>query len=112
MHLRAATVHPAGKSEAIGKHDVTQMLQLWRSRERIKSSRANRTSKGAEKWLDVQEHQHGTAACISYLKVCLAHHRSAIFKQPIPLVSLYFAWCILPVRPTAVHPEERMQELH
>ena len=51
---------------------MTQMLQLWRSRERIKSSRANRTSKGAEKWLDVQEHQHGTAACISYLKVCLA----------------------------------------
>ncbi len=36
---------------------------------RVKSSRANRTSKGAEKWLDVQEHKHGTAACIAYLKV-------------------------------------------
>ena len=39
---------------------------------RVKSSRANRTSKGAEKWLDVQEHKHGTAACIAYLKVCFS----------------------------------------
>ena len=37
---------------------------------RVKSSRANRTSKGAEKWLDVQEHRHGTAVCIQYLKAC------------------------------------------
>ncbi|CAK0786426.1 hypothetical protein CVIRNUC_009639 [Coccomyxa viridis] len=37
---------------------------------RVKSSRANRTSKGAEKWLDVQEHRHGTAACIAHLQAC------------------------------------------
>ena len=36
----------------------------------MKSSRANRTSKGAEKWLDVQEHRHGTAACIEHLQAC------------------------------------------
>ena len=43
---------------------------LQRSTGRVKSSRANRTSKGAEKWLDVQEHRHGTAACIEHLKAC------------------------------------------
>ena len=38
-----------------------------RQTERIKHARGNRTSKGAEKWLDVQEHR-GTAACVAHLR--------------------------------------------
>ena len=35
--------------------------------ERVKPARGNRTSKGAEKWLDVQEHR-GTGATIAHLR--------------------------------------------
>ena len=40
------------------------------------------------------------------------HTTQLSFKQPISLVSLIVAWCVAPVRPAAVHSEERMQELH
>lgn len=51
---------------------------MSRSSGRVKSSRANRTSKGAEKWLDVQEHKHGTAACIAYLKVLYSLRHTSV----------------------------------
>ncbi|EIE18826.1 hypothetical protein COCSUDRAFT_59757 [Coccomyxa subellipsoidea C-169] len=37
--------------------------------ERVKSARGNRTSKGAEKWLDVQR-TWGTRRCVEYLRDC------------------------------------------
>ncbi len=59
-----------------------------RSSGRVKSSRANRTSKGAEKWLDVQEHKHGTAACIAYLKVLPSSSVQSLIKSTPGQVSV------------------------
>lgn len=39
------------------------------SPEKVKSARGNRTSKGAEKWLDVQR-TWGTRDCVEYLRAC------------------------------------------
>ena len=62
------------------------MRAMRSTAERVKPARGNRTSKGAEKWLDVQEH-FGTEAAVAHLRAAgcppslLLHHPCLLTGQ-------------------------------